>query len=64
MPTNVSEKQLETILVSYLRDVQKYEEGVTDDYNKDYALDTARVKRFLISTQKKKVLFGVGKTAG
>ena len=55
MPTNVSEKQLETILVSYLRDVQKYEEGVTDDYNKDYALDTARVKRFLISTQKRKV---------
>ena len=55
MPTNVSEKQLETILVSYLRDVHQYEEGVSEDYNKDYALDTARVKRFLLSTQKKKV---------
>ena len=55
MPTDTSEKKLETILVSYLRDVHKYEEGVSDDYNKDYALDTERVKRFLISTQKKKV---------
>ena len=55
MPTNVSEKQLETILVEYLRDVQGYEQGVSDDYSKDYALDTARVKRFLLSTQRQKV---------
>lgn len=55
MPTDVSEKQLETILVNYLRDVQGYEQGVSDDYSKDYALDTARVKRFLLSTQKQKV---------
>ena len=32
-----------------------YEQGVSADYSKDYALDTARVKRFLLSTQKKKV---------
>lgn len=32
MPTDVSEKQLETILVEHLRDVHKYEEGVSDDY--------------------------------
>ena len=55
MPTDVSEKQLETILVEYLRDVHKYEQGVSDDYSKDYALDMARVKRFLLSTQKQKV---------
>lgn len=55
MPTNTSEKQLETILVSCLRDVHKYEEGVSGDYNKDYALDTERMKRFLLSTQKRKV---------
>ena len=55
MPTNVSEKQLETILVDYLREVHLYEQGVSADYSKDYALDTARVKRFLLSTQKKKV---------
>lgn len=55
MPTNTSEKQLETILVSYLRDQHGYEEGVSADYNKNYALDTERVKRFLLSTQKQKV---------
>ena len=55
MPTNISEKQLETILVSYLRDKQGYEEGVSEDYSKVYALDAERVKRFLLSTQKKKV---------
>lgn len=55
MATDTSEKNLETILVSYLRDIQGYEEGVSDNYNKDYALDTERVKRFILSTQKKKV---------
>ena len=55
MPTNVSEKQLETILVDYLREVHQYEQGVSEDYSKDYALDTARVKRYLMATQKKKV---------
>lgn len=55
MPTDLSEKQLESILVNYLRDVHHYEQGTSDDYNKDYALDQERVKRFLIKTQKKKV---------
>ena len=55
MPTDVSEKQLETLLVDYLREVHQYEQGVSEDYSKDHALDTARVKRFLMATQKKKV---------
>lgn len=55
MPTDISEKELETILVSYLRDHQGYEEGVSSDYNKEFGLDTERVKRFIISTQKEKV---------
>lgn len=54
MTTDTSEKNLETILVSYLRNVHGYEEGVSENYNKDYALDTERVKRFILSTQKKK----------
>ena len=54
MVTDTSEKNLETILVSYLCDAQGYEEGTTEDYNKNYALDTERVKRFILSTQKKK----------
>ena len=55
MATDTSEKNLETILVSYLRDLQGYEEGSSEDYSKDYALDRERVKRFILSTQKKKV---------
>lgn len=55
MPTDTSEKQLETILVNYLRDVHHYEQGVTEDFSKDYALDTERIKRFLLNTQKQKV---------
>ena len=55
MPTNVSEMNLEDMILAYLRDEQGYEEGTTNDYMKDYALDTERVKRFLLSTQKKKV---------
>lgn len=31
MPTDISEKELETILVSYLRDYQGYEEGTSSD---------------------------------
>lgn len=34
MPTNTSEKQLETILVSYLRDQHGYEEGVSTTITK------------------------------
>lgn len=55
MATDTSEKNLETILVSYLRDNQGYEEGDSADYNKDFSLDKERVKRFILSTQRKKV---------
>ena len=55
MPTNLSEMNLEDTILAYLRDKQGYEEGMTSEYVKDYALDTERVKRFLLSTQKKKV---------
>lgn len=56
MPTDISEKGLETILVEYLRDKQGYEQGVSDDYKKQYGVDTERVKRFILSTQKEKVV--------
>lgn len=55
MATDTSEKNLETILVSYLRDNQGYEEGDSADYNKDFSLDKERVKRFILSTQRNKV---------
>ena len=53
--TDITEKGLETIIVDYLRDVNKYEQGVSDDYDKSYAIDTARLERFLLETQLKKV---------
>lgn len=56
MPTDISEKGLETILVEYLRDKQGYEQGVSDDYKKQYGIDTERVKRFILSTQKEKTV--------
>lgn len=56
MPTDISEKGLETILVEYLRDRQGYEQGVSDDYKKQYGVDTERVKRFILSTQEEKTV--------
>ena len=56
MPTDISEKGLEAILVEYLRDKQGYEQGVSDDYKKQYGVDTERVKRFILSTQKEKAV--------
>ena len=35
MPSPISEKDLETTLVSYLRDHQGYEEGTSQEYVKD-----------------------------
>ena len=53
MPTDISEKGLETILVEYLRDKQGYEQGVSDDYKKQYGVDTERVKRFIPHRRKR-----------
>ena len=53
--TDITEKGLETIIVDYLRDVNNYEQGVSDDYDKAYAIDTSRLERFLCDTQLKKV---------
>ena len=55
MPTNTSEKGLQKIILTHLRDHHGYEEGHSDDFIKEFALDTERVKRFLLATQKKKV---------
>lgn len=55
MATDISEKGLESIIASYLCDKQGYEQGVSDDYNKEFGIDAERVKRFILSTQKEKV---------
>ena len=48
MPTGISEKELETILVSYLRDHQGYEEGTSSDYDKEFGPMTEEEKKTLV----------------
>ncbi len=45
---------LEDHILSYLCKHQGYEEGHSCDYDKEYAVDCGRVKRFLVSTQRAK----------
>ncbi len=54
MPTDISEKALESLLESTLSNKHGYEKGKSDDYNKDFGFDTGRVKRFILTTQKEK----------
>ncbi len=49
--TDVSEKGLETTIVSWLVGENGYEEGQNADYDRGLALDTARLLRFLATTQ-------------
>lgn len=55
MPTNTTEKGLETLIVEHLRDNNHYVQGTSSDYNTDYALDTSRVEAYLQATQQQKV---------
>lgn len=55
MPTDISEKELERILTAYLCDKQGYKQGTSAYYNKEYGIDTRRLKRFILATQKDKV---------
>lgn len=56
MPTNVTEKSLEDIIVNYLVQNNGYEQGVNADYNREYAIDEKRLFRFLQATQPKELL--------
>ena len=53
MPSNTKENGFETLIVEYLIDNNGYEQGDTNEYNKEYAIDEDRLFRFLLSTQKK-----------
>jgi len=45
---------LELTILEYLRDKHGYEEGDTTQYSKEYALDPERIKRFNLSTHKRR----------
>ena len=51
--TNTSENGIETLIVKWLVDENGYEQGTNADYNKEYAVDEARLFRFLSATQPK-----------
>ena len=49
--TNTKENGLESLIVKWLVDHNKYEQGMNEDYNRDYAIDETRLFRFLQDTQ-------------
>lgn len=49
--TNTKESGLESLIVKWLVDQNGYEQGTNADYNRDYAIDEARLFRFLQNTQ-------------
>jgi type I restriction enzyme R subunit len=51
MPTNTRESGLETLIVDWLVQHNGFEQGVSADYNREYAFDEARLFRFLQVTQ-------------
>lgn len=55
MATDISEMKLEDTILQYLHEQQGYEIATSNEYNKNYAFDTERIKRFILETQKEKV---------
>jgi hypothetical protein len=55
MPTDTSEKGLETLIEKYLLEQNGYFRGKPSDFNTDYALDCDKLELFLCSTQEDKV---------
>lgn len=53
MQSNTKEQGLETLIIDYLKNNNGYDLGTNADYNKDYAIDEARLIRFLETTQPK-----------
>ena len=53
VPTDTSEKGLESLIVDSLVSEAKYEQGQPKDYDRDYAVDLAKLLAFLRATQPK-----------
>ena len=45
MPSDTKEKGLEALIVEYLRDQNRYEQGANCDYDRELAVDTTRLFR-------------------
>jgi type I restriction enzyme, R subunit len=53
MPTDTTEKALESLIVKSLCAEAGYDQGVPDDYDRDYAVDLPKLLEFLKATQTK-----------
>ena len=53
--TDISEHRLESLIVKWLVEHNHYEQGSNDDYSREYAIDEARLLRFLNDTQKEEL---------
>jgi len=51
MLTNIKESGFETIILNWLTTQNGYEQGVSSDYSREYAVDEVRLFRFLNDTQ-------------
>ncbi|MDR2925668.1 MAG: DEAD/DEAH box helicase family protein [Azoarcus sp.] len=51
MSTNTQESGFETLIADWLVEQNGYEQGVSGDYNREYAVDEVRLFRFLETTQ-------------
>lgn len=51
MPSNTKENGFETLIVNWIVDENKFEQGSNADFNQDYAIDEVRLFRFLNETQ-------------
>ena len=51
MTTDTSEKGLETLIVASLTGEAGYEQGKPEDYDRDHAVDLAKLLEFLQATQ-------------
>lgn len=51
MPTDISEKGLEALIVASLIEEAGYKAGAPNDYDREHAVDTAKLMAFLTTTQ-------------
>lgn len=51
MPTNTKESGFETLIINHLVTQNGFEQGDNSDFNREYAIDEARLFRFLQATQ-------------
>lgn len=55
MPTDTSEKGLESLIVNHLIETEKYIKGESKDFDREHAIDLIKLLEFLNTTQREKI---------